>query len=170
MMNYEMVLIESSKRSQGTSTQFQFKLPKPARDVYKIDLLYASLNNTFYTFTSMDNFKFVESFPARMTSVIIPAYNETIITYDDLDLLHMIPINTVVNYPERIEQQMIKPPDIPLNSSLYVDEFVLFIKTNMNNISSSKNYIVSYDPSNFKLKISNSDTSNELFSLDFLQD
>ena len=47
MMNYEMVLIESSKRSQGTSTQFQFKLPKPARDVYKIDLLYASLNNTF---------------------------------------------------------------------------------------------------------------------------
>ena len=40
----------------------------------------------------------------------------------------------------------------------------------MNNISSSKNYIVSYDPSNFKLKISNTDTSNKLFSLDFLQD
>ena len=40
----------------------------------------------------------------------------------------------------------------------------------MNKISSSKNYIVSYDPSNFKLKISNSDTSNKLFSLDFLQD
>ena len=175
MMNYEMVLIESSKRSQGTSTQFQFKLPKPCRDVYQIDLLFASLNNTFYTFTSMDNFKFVESFPSRMTSVIIPAYNENIITYDELDILHMIPINTVINHPERIEQQMIKPPDIPLsfhfeNSSLSVDEFVLFIKTNMNNISSSKNYIVSYDPSNFKLKISNTDTSNKLFSLDFLQD
>ena len=86
MMNYEMVLIESSKRSQGTSTQFQFKLPKPCRDVYKIDLLFASLNNTFYTFTSMDCFKFVESFPSRMTSVIIPAYNENVITYDALML------------------------------------------------------------------------------------
>ena len=32
--NYELVLIESDKRSQGTSTQFNFKLPKPCKDVY----------------------------------------------------------------------------------------------------------------------------------------
>ena len=45
--NFELVLIESSKRVQGTSTKFNFKLPKPCRDVYQIDLLYASLYNTF---------------------------------------------------------------------------------------------------------------------------
>ena len=58
--NYELVLIESDKRSQGTSTQFNFKLPKPCKDVYQIDLLYASLNNTFYTFTVMDTFQWIE--------------------------------------------------------------------------------------------------------------
>ena len=48
--NFELVLIESSKRASGISTQFNFKLPKPCRDVYQIDLLYASLINTFFTF------------------------------------------------------------------------------------------------------------------------
>ena len=173
--NYEIILIESSKRSQGTSTHFQFKLPKPCRDVYQIDLLYASLNNTFYTFTEMDCFQWIEIFPPRMTTVVIPEFNEEVIYYDVTDILHEHPLTNIINHPQRTEQQMITPPDIPLsfhfqNSSLSVDEFVLYLKANMNNISSSKNYNVSYDPSNFKLTIMNTDTTHKLFSLDFNQD
>ena len=173
--NYELVLIESDKRSQGTSTQFNFKLPKPCKDVYQIDLLYASLNNTFYTFTDMDTFQWIEKPEPRLTPVVIPAYDEEIIRFDQLDILHIHPIIDIVHHPEHTEMQMTTPPDIPLsfhflNSSLSVDEFILYIKTKMNLQSSSKNYNVSYDPSNFKLQITNSDTSNKKFSLDFTSD
>jgi hypothetical protein len=173
--NFELVLIESSKRASGISTQFNFKLPKPCRDVYQIDLLYASLNNTFYTFTVMDTFNWIESFLPRLMPVIIPAYDETVTTYDDIDFMKLNPITTIVHHPERTEQQMKSPPDIPYvfnfqNSSLSVDEFIAYIKTNMNRLSASKNYQVSYDPSNFKLRISNTDTTNKKFSLDFTPD
>ena len=47
--NYEKFLIESSKRDQGTSTSFNFSLSRPIKNIHRIDLLYASLNNTFYT-------------------------------------------------------------------------------------------------------------------------
>ena len=40
--NYEMVLIESSKRDQGTSTSFNFSISRPIKNIYRIDLLYAS--------------------------------------------------------------------------------------------------------------------------------
>lgn len=173
--NYELVLIESDKRAQGTSTQFNFKLPKPCKDVYQIDLLYASLNNTFYTFSNTDTFQWIEKFEPVSTPVIIPAYDETVTTYHPLDLMQVNPTTETIHHPERTEMQMITPPDIPLsfnfnNSSLSVDEFVLYIKTSMNMYSSSKNYNVSYDPSNFKLKITNSDTTKKKFSLDFLPD
>ena len=173
--NYELVLIESDKRSQGTSTQFNFKLPKPCKDVYQIDLLYASLNNTFYTFTVMDTFQWIEKMEPRLTPVVIAAYDEEIISYDPLDVFQIHPIREIVNHPEHTEMLMRTPPDVPLifhflNSSLSVDEFVLYIKNNMNLMSSSKNYNVSYDPSNFKLKITNDDTSNKKFSLDFTSD
>ena len=173
--NFELVLIESSKRVNGTSTKFNFKLPKPCRDVYQIDLLYASLNNTFYTFTETDTFNWIESFSPRLIPVVIPAYDETVISFDDLDFLHLSPIHTIVHHPETTEQQMKTPPDIPLSfnfqtSSLSVDEFVAYIKSNMNLISSSKNYNVTYDPSNFKLRIANTDTTNKKFSLDSTPD
>ena len=64
--NYEMVLIESSKRDQGTSTSFNFSLSRPIKNIYRIDLLYASLNNTFYTFRSTDVFKWNEICNAKV--------------------------------------------------------------------------------------------------------
>ena len=99
--NFELVLIESSKRVNGTSTKFNFKLPKPCRDVYQIDLLYASLNNTFYTFTETDTFNWIESFLPRLIPVVIPAWDETVISFDDLDFLHLNPIHTIVSTSSR---------------------------------------------------------------------
>ena len=78
--NYEMVLIESSKRDQGTSTSFNFSLSRPIKNIYRIDLLYASLNNTFYTFRSTDVFKWNEIFFDRQLGVIDIVTGE--ISYD----------------------------------------------------------------------------------------
>ena len=69
--NYEMILIESSKRESGTSTEFNFKLQRPIHNVQEIELLYASLNNTFYTFSSKDEFVFTETYNPRWVDVIV---------------------------------------------------------------------------------------------------
>ena len=142
--NYEMVLIESSKRDQGTSTSFNFSLSRPIKNIYRIDLLYASLNNTFYTFRSTDVFKWNEIFYDRSLGVIDIDTGE--ISYD---------------LPPQSKQFYFT------DSSLSIDEFADYIETNMNALTDRKEYKVTYDASNFKLIIQNTDTENKKFQLDF---
>ena len=144
--NYEMVLIESSKRDQGTSTNFDFSLSRPIKNIHRIDLLYASLNNTFYTFRSSDVFKWNEIYYDRSMGVIDIDTGE--ISYD------LPPVPKQFNFTD---------------SSLSIDEFVDYIEKNMNALTDRKEYKVSYDPSNFKLNVQNMDTENKKFQLDFSQ-
>lgn len=144
--NYEMVLIESSKRDQGSSTNFDFSLSRPIKNIHRIDLLYASLNNTFYTFRSSDVFKWNEIYYDRQLGVIDVTTGE--ISYD---------------LPPQAKQFYFT------DSSLSVDEFANYIETNMNAVTDRKEYKVTYDASNFKLTIQNMDTENKKFQLDFLQ-
>ena len=53
------------------------------------------------------------------------------------------------------------------DSSLSIDEFAEYIETNMNAQTDRKEYKVTYDASNFKLIIQNTDTENKKFELDF---
>ena len=142
--NYEMVLIESSKRDQGTSTSFDFSLSRPIKNIHRIDLLYASLNNTFYTFRSSDVFKWNEIYYDRSMGVIDIDTGE--ISYD------LPPLLKQFNFTD---------------SSLSIDEFADYIEKNMNALTDRKEYKVTYDPSNFKLIIQNMDTENKKFELDF---
>ena len=142
--NYEMVLIESSKRDQGTSTNFNFSLSRPIQNIHSIDLLYASLNNTFYTFRSSDVFKWNEIYYDRSVGVINVITGE--ISYD---------------LPPQSKQFYFT------DSSLSVDEFAQYIETNRNALTDRKEYKVTYDASNFKLTIQNMDTENKKFQLDF---
>ena len=144
--NYEMVLIESSKRDQGTSTSFRFSLSRPIKNIHRIDLLYASLNNTFYTFRSSDVFKWNEIYYDRSVGVIDIDTGE--IRYD------LPPQSKQFNFTD---------------SSLSIDEFADYIELNMNASTDRKEYKVSYDPSNFKLIIQNTDIDNKKFELDFSQ-
>ena len=142
--NYEMVLIESSKRDQGSSTSFNFSLSRPIKNIHRIDLLYASLNNTFYTFRSTDVFKWNEIFYDRSLGVIDIDTGE--ISYD---------------LPPQHKQFYFT------DSSLSIDEFADYIETNMNALTDRKEYKVTYDASNFKLIIQNMDIDNKKFELDF---
>ena len=146
--NYEMVLIESSKRDQGTSTSFNFSLSRPIKNIYRIDLLYASLNNTFYTFRSSDVFKWNEIYYDRSLGVIDIDTGE--ISYD---------------LPPQSKQFYFT------DSSLSVDEFANYIETNMNALTDREgSFKVTYDNSNFKLVIENTDILNKKFELDFSHD
>ena len=144
--NYEMVLIESSKRDSGSSTEFNFKFQRPINNVQEIELLYASLNNTFYTFSTKDEFVFTEHFLPRWVDIIV----------DDV-----------------ISQLLISPgPDVThkfnfQDSSLSVDEFVDYIKEKMNSLSETGNYDVIYDVAKFQMTIFNTDLDIKTFSLDF---
>ena len=142
--NYEMVLIESSKRDQGTSTSFNFSLSRPIKNIYRIDLLYASLNNTFYTFRSPDVFKWNEIYYDR--------------TVGEIDI-----ITSLITYELPPQSKQFYFTD----SSLSIDEFADYIETQMNNQTDRKEYKVTYDASNFKLIIQNTDTENKKFQLDF---
>jgi hypothetical protein len=103
--NYEMILVESSKRDQGTSTSFDFSLSRPIKNIHRIDLLYASLNNTFYTFRSSDVFKWNEIYYDRSMGVIDIDTGE--ISYD------LPPVPKQFNFTD---------------SSLSIDEFADYIE------------------------------------------
>ena len=60
MHNYEYILIDSSKRSNGTACDFSYELNRPVRDIEKLELVYSSLSNTILTFTDRDYFYFQE--------------------------------------------------------------------------------------------------------------
>ena len=60
MHNYEYILIDSSKRSNGTACDFSYELNRPVRDIKKLELVYSSLSNTILTFTDKDYFYFQE--------------------------------------------------------------------------------------------------------------
>ena len=129
----------SSKRSSGSSTSFDFLLSRPVKNVYRIDLLFASLNNTFYTFKKTDIFVWHEIFFDRSVGVIDP-------------------VTGIVDYslpPVRKEFYF-------TDSSLSVDEFVDYIENQMNALSDSlkKDYKVSYDQSTFKLVVENTENDN----------
>lgn len=145
--NFEMVLIESSKRSSGSSTSFDFLLSRPVKNVYRIDLLFASLNNTFYTFKKTDIFVWHEVFFDRSVGVIWdPVTGEP--DYS------MTPVRKEFYFTD---------------SSLSVDEFVDYIENKMNALTDSlkKDYKVSYDQSTFKLVVENTDVQDKRFKLDF---
>ena len=144
--NYEMILIESSKRESGTSTEFNFKFQRPIHNVQEIELLYASLNNTFYTFSSKDEFVFTETYNARWVDVIV----------DDVISQLLLPPGPDITYKFNFE-----------DSSLSVDEFVDYIKDNMNSLSETGTYDVIYDVSKFQMTIFNIDIDYKKFSLDF---
>ena len=60
MHNYEYILIDSSKRSNGGPCDFSYELNRPIRDISKMELVYSSLSNTILTFTTDDYFYFQE--------------------------------------------------------------------------------------------------------------
>ena len=60
MHNYEYILIDSSKRSNGCPCDFSYELNRPIRDISKMELVYSSLSNTILTFTTDDYFYFQE--------------------------------------------------------------------------------------------------------------
>ena len=60
MHNYEYILIDSSKRSNGSACDFSYELNRPVRDIKKLELVYSSLSNTILTFTDRDYFYFQE--------------------------------------------------------------------------------------------------------------
>ena len=60
MHNYEFILIDSAKRSNGSAYDFSYELNRPIRDIKKIELVYSSLSNTILTFTNNDYFYFQE--------------------------------------------------------------------------------------------------------------
>ena len=60
MQNYEYILIDSSKRSNGSACDFSYELNRPVRDIKKLELVYSSLSNTILTFTDRDYFYFQE--------------------------------------------------------------------------------------------------------------
>ena len=54
MSNHEYILIDSYKRTSGTSSDFIYELNKPMRDIKKVELVYSSFSNTILTFTEKD--------------------------------------------------------------------------------------------------------------------
>jgi hypothetical protein len=144
--NYEMILIESSKRENGSSTEFNFKFQRPITNVQEIELLYASLNNTFYTFSSKDEFVFTETFLPRWIDIDVDGVMSRLLIPPGPNVTHKF------NFQD---------------SSLSVDEFVDYIKENMNLLSETGTYDVIYDVSKFQMTIFNIDADYKKFSLDF---
>ncbi len=62
----------------------------------------------------MDTFQWIDKMEPRLMPVVISAYDETIISYDPLDILQIYPIRDIVNHAEHIEMLMRTTPDIPL--------------------------------------------------------
>ena len=59
--NYEYVIVDSFKRSSGTSTNFTYNLNRSVRSINAISLEYASFSNTLLAFTTNDKLVFSEA-------------------------------------------------------------------------------------------------------------
>ena len=53
--SYEYMLIDSYKRSSGSSTNFKFELNRPIKNITCIELAHSSFSNTINNFTSDNN-------------------------------------------------------------------------------------------------------------------
>lgn len=179
MSNHEYILIDSYKRTSGTSSDFIYELNKPMRDIKKVELVYSSFSNTILTFTEKDYLYLQEDtksfspgtnnkfyFEEELVSINIGLqmyYTEY--TYDTskpfkaFKLIEKITSNSV-----QIEKY------ITLSYDQYmapVEQFASNVQTLMNNISPTKNYVVSYGLDG-KMTISNTDTDYKTFSLNFI--
>lgn len=179
MSNHEYILIDSYKRTSGTSSDFIYELNKPIRDIKKIELVYSSFSNTILTFTENDhlylqedtkeflpgtnnNFYFEEELISLNTGVFM---NYTEDTYDTSKSLKGFKlIENLISSGEQTEYIIIIPYEEYIAT---VEQFIITIQTELNTVSPSKNYIVSYGLDG-KITISNSDTDYKTFSLNFL--
>lgn len=177
--NYEYILIDSYKRSKGSTSDFTYELNRPVRDIEKIELVYSSLSNTILTFTSTD-YLFLQEDP----SVFEPGANnkfyfeeQVIDILDDENFFDYIEFEyNILDQSDRsftlIEKNLTSNEITSLPITFTYNDytmtspsmFVAILMTILNDFSQSQQYVVSY-PNN-KLQIVNQN-SNYTFSLDF---
>ena len=68
MNNYEYVLVDSYKRSDGTPTNFKFELNKKIKNINCIELVHSSFSNTIHNITNKHKLYWQEEGNYRITS------------------------------------------------------------------------------------------------------
>ena len=156
MQNYEYILIDSSKRSNGNACDFSYELNRPVRDIKKLELVYSSLSNTILTFTDKDYFYFQEEGnpytpPTTNNKIYIEEPSLTITGYNFTygeETTTLVSGDRVFKFYEIAEDEVTKIYHNFLISeyqyNLPINEFASFLNTKFREIGSF-DYSVSYD-------------------------
>ena len=176
MQNYEYILVDSSKRSNGSACDFSYELNRPIRDIKKLELVYSSLSNTILTFTDKDYFHFQENPYTFEPGTNNKFYfeEEVVDILDDDNYFDYIEFEyNTLDQSDRslvlIEKNLISDEIISTPIILSYDDYTSWMLVNIltatfNHDSQSKQYVITY--TNNKLQIINQN-SDYTFSLDF---
>ena len=166
MHNYEYILIDSSKRSNGTACDFSYELNRPVRDITKLELVYSSLSNTILTFTDRDYFYFQEEGnpytpPITNNKIYIQQPSLTFTGYNfgyGEETTTIVSGDRVFKFYEIAEDEITKIYHsfiiTETEFNLPINEFAAFLQSKFREIGSF-DYNVSYDYSfdDFRIKI-----------------
>ena len=163
MQNYEYILIDSSKRSNGSACDFSYELNRPVRDIKKLELVYSSLSNTILTFTDKDYFYFQEEgnayTPGTTNKIYIeePILNITGYTFEyGEETKTIVTGDRVFKFYEIADDEITKIYHSFLikeaEFNLPMSEFATFLNTKFREIGSF-DYGVSYSMDDFRIRI-----------------